>query len=79
MGFRYKRINDKKYYYEQPRIIEQRHKYLQRMRKNREEKRSVVYLDETWCNAHDGKDVAWVEKDDVTGGTVGGVRYIQTL
>ena len=48
--------------------------YLRRMRKNCEEKRPVIYLDETWANAHDGKDCAWVDKDDVTGGTIGSVR-----
>lgn len=44
------------------------------MRKNRREGRPVVYLDETWANAHDGKDCAWVERDEVTGGTLGGIR-----
>ncbi len=63
-----------RHYYEQPKVIEQRHAYLRRMRQNREEKQHVVYLDETWANAHDGKDKAWVEKDTVTGGTVGGVH-----
>ncbi len=41
--------------------------YLKRMRKSREEKRLVVYLDETLANAHDGKDRAWVEQDTATG------------
>ena len=63
-----------RYYFEQPRIIEQRHNYLRRMRLNRQDKRPVVYLDETWANAHDGKDKAWVEKDDITGGTIGGIQ-----
>ena len=36
--------------------------------------KTVVFLDETWANAHDGKDLAWVEDDAVTGGTLGGVR-----
>ena len=44
------------------------------MLKNRQEKRPVVYLDETWANAHDGKDCAWVKRDDVTGGTLGGIK-----
>ena len=30
--------------------------YPRRMMKNRQEHRPVVYLDETWINAHDGKD-----------------------
>lgn len=74
MGFNYKRVNNKRRYYEEPRIVEQRHYYLEQMRRNRSEKRPVVYLDETWCNAHHGKEKAWVEKDKLTGGTLGGVK-----
>ena len=73
--YRYKKVDNRRHYYEQPRIIEQRHSYLQRMMRNRTEGRPVVFLDETWANAHDGKDSAWVERDTVTGGTLGGVRY----
>ena len=57
-------MNDRRHYYEQPCIIEQRHTHLH------EENRPVVYLDETWANPHDGKDCAWVERDDVTAGTL---------
>ena len=64
-------------YYEQPRIVHQRHKYLRRMRRNRTEGKPVVYLDETWANAHDGKSRAWVEADKTTGGTIGGVRLVK--
>ena len=74
MGFRYKKVNDKRYVYEQPRIIQQRHQFLRRMRRNRREGRPVVYTDETWANAHDGHEKTWVEPDEVTGGTKGGVR-----
>ena len=42
--------------------------------KNREENHPEIYLDETWANAHDRKDKAWVEKDDITGGTIGGIK-----
>ncbi|XP_065905339.1 uncharacterized protein [Dysidea avara] len=73
MGFKHRTINDKRVYYEQPRIVHQRHKYLRRMRRNRTEGKPVVYLDETWANAHDGKSRAWVEADKTTGGTIGGV------
>ena len=73
-SFSYKKVDNRRHYYEQPRIIQQRHAYLRRMRKNRVEKRPVVYLDETWANAHDGKAFGWIEKDAVTGGTLGGVR-----
>ena len=35
-----------------------------------------MYLDETWVNAHDGKNKAWGEKDTTTGGTIGGVKFV---
>ena len=41
---------------------------------NRQENRPDVYLDETWANPHNGKDCAWVERDDVTGEILGGIR-----
>ena len=32
----------------------------------------MVYLDETWCNVHDGKTKAWLEKDPTCrGGAIG--------
>ena len=34
----------------------------------------MVYLDETWANAHDGKKKARVETDTTTKGTIGGVQ-----
>ena len=73
-GFKYKQVNDKRYVYEQPNIIVQRHKYLQRMMRNRREGRLVVYLDETWANARDSVEKRWVEDDPVvSGGTIEGV------
>ena len=43
--FRYKKVNDKRYVYEQPKIILQRHQYIRRMRRNRREDRPVVYFE----------------------------------
>ena len=74
IGFKYKKIDDRRYYYEQPHIAEQRKTYLRRMKQNRADNKPVVFLDETWANAHDGKDLAWVEEDTVTGGTLGRKR-----
>ena len=54
IGFKYKKVDDRRYYYEQPHIIEQRKTYLRKMRQNRADKKPVVFLDETWANAHDG-------------------------
>ena len=36
----------------------------------------MVYLDETWADAHDGKSRARVEADKTTGGTIG-VRLVK--
>ena len=45
------------------------------MRVNRREGRPVVYLDETWANARDGKEKMWVGDDPrASGGTKGGIR-----
>ena len=75
MGFRHRKIDDRRHYYKQPRIVEQRHTYLRKIIQNRLDKIPVVFYDETWANAHDGKDTDWVEKDTVTGGTLGGVKH----
>ena len=63
MGFRYKKHENRRYIYEQSKIIQQRHDYLCRLRKNRSstEDRPVVYLNETWVNAHHGRDTMWVD------------------
>ena len=43
------------------------------MRWNSIEERPVIYLDEIWCNAHDGKDRALLETDKIcNGGAIGG-------
>uniref|UniRef100_A0A1X7UIS2 Uncharacterized protein n=1 Tax=Amphimedon queenslandica TaxID=400682 RepID=A0A1X7UIS2_AMPQE len=67
IGFKYRSIDDCRYY-EQPRIVEQRHKYVHRMMQNRVNKKPVVFLGETWANSHDGKDLALVENYPVTKG-----------
>uniref|UniRef100_A0A1X7SNX8 Uncharacterized protein n=1 Tax=Amphimedon queenslandica TaxID=400682 RepID=A0A1X7SNX8_AMPQE len=46
------------------------------MVQNWADNKPVVFLDETWANAHDGKDLAWVEDDTVTGGTLGGGAHL---
>ena len=66
----YKKIDNRRHYYEQPRIVQQRHTYLRRMMQNRADKRPVIYLDEMWANCHDGKNLAWVEDDEITGAGV---------
>ena len=73
IGFKYKTVDNKKYPYEQPKIIVLHHKHLPRMRKKRIDKRHVVYLDETWANTHDGHMKSWVEVDASSSKTKGGV------
>ena len=69
----YVKFSNLRAYYELTRIVQQRQVYLRKMRANRREGRPVVFLDETWCNAHDGKLMNWVELDPVCkGGTIGG-------
>ena len=69
IGFRYKvRTDGKRYIYEQPRIIQQRHTYLRKVRKFRAEGRSLVYLDETWLNSHAAPERVWVDEADQSGG-----------
>ena len=61
MNYRFRKVVNKRIYYEQPHIIKQREEYLIRMHNSRSgENRPVIYLDETWMNAHDGKDKQWV-------------------
>ena len=66
-------------YYEQPCIIHQRHAYIFEDEMQLKRGRLVMYLDETWANAHDGKNKAWGEKDTATGGTIGRVRFVVTM
>ena len=68
MGFRYKkRADGKLYVYEQLRVTQQRHDYLRSLRKNRNDKQPVVFLDETWLNSHAAPERIWVDSDE-TGG-----------
>lgn len=65
MGFRYRKHNNKRYIYEQPKITEQRHEYLRVTRANRqsEHPRPIIYLDETWCNSRHGRTHMWVDAE----------------
>lgn len=67
MGFTYKKRDNKKYVYEQPNILEQRHTYLRNIRRLRQENRNLIYTDETWVNAHHNNEYIWIDRDG-TGG-----------
>ena len=63
LGFNYKKRDNKRYIYEQRNIIEQRHTYLQSIRKLRQDNRTIIYTGETWVNAHHTKEYLWVDTD----------------
>ena len=65
MGFRYRKHENRRYIYEQPDIIQQRHAYLRAMKANRESEhpRPTIFLDETWCNSRHSCAHMWVDAD----------------
>ena len=52
MGFTHKKQDNKHFVYERCDILEQRHTYLQNILKLRLENKPLIYMDETWVNAH---------------------------
>ena len=64
LGFTYKKQDNKQYVYEERHITEQRHTYLQMIRKlRRENTHDLIYTDETWVNAHHTNEHIWVHSD----------------
>ncbi|XP_062522023.1 uncharacterized protein LOC134196819 [Corticium candelabrum] len=63
MGFKYTTRNKKTALYEQHRILAARHHYLRQIKKYRDEGRPIVYLDETWLNAHHTLERCWTDYD----------------
>jgi hypothetical protein len=53
IDFSYKVINQRAAIMESPRLKHARFEYIQQIRKYREEKRSTIFLDETWYDTHD--------------------------
>ena len=49
--------------YEQCNIIEQRHTYLQTIKRIRLENKTIIYTDKTWVNAHHTEEYVWVDSD----------------
>ena len=63
MGFTHKKRDNKHFVYERRDILEQRHTYLQNILKLRHENRPLIYMDETWVNAHHTNEYIWVDSD----------------
>ena len=62
MGFNYKK-DSKQFIYERGDILEQRHTYLQCILKHRRENKTLIYMDETWANAHHTNEYIWIDSD----------------
>ena len=43
--------------------IEQRHTYLQTIKRIRQENKTIIYTNETWVNAHHTQEYVWVDSD----------------
>ena len=67
MGFKFKIHNNTKCVMEQPSVIAQRHNFLRKVRKYCREGRPIIYLDDTWLNAHHSLTKCWIDNDG-TGG-----------
>ena len=48
VGVLYKKRDNKQYIYEQCNILEQRHRYLQMIRKLRNDNKTIIYTDKHW-------------------------------
>ena len=59
IGFVYSKRKRNSILIEKPEIMEWRHRYLRRMRRHRENGRSIIYTDETWVNAGHVKEKTW--------------------
>ena len=65
MGFSYKKKDGKKFVYERADILVQRHTYLKQILKYQRQNKtlSLIYMDETWVNAHHTNQYIWVDSD----------------
>ena len=60
-GFRYGKIDKRMAIMESARIVEMRQEYLRKIKNFRAEKRTLIYLDETWFDTHDVVQYGWVD------------------
>ncbi len=66
MGFRYNKMDRKKTLYEQQ-IIASRDIHFKKVKRFREAKRPIVYLDETWLNQKHTLEKCWLDYDGQDG------------
>ena len=62
-GFSMQKRGNKLYVHEQCNIIEQRHTYLQTIKKIIQENRTIIYAEETWVNVHHTQAYIGVDSD----------------
>ncbi len=63
LGFKYHKQNNRKYLTERNEVVALRHHYLRTIRDIRRQPGppTIIYLDETWVNAHSSVDKCWLE------------------
>jgi transposase len=64
IGFKYTKRNSKTFIYERPEILVHRHRYLREIKSLRQSQPTpnIVYLDETWLNAHHSVSRVWCDQ-----------------
>ena len=67
MGFRYRKMDKKKALYEQHKIIASRASYLEKIKRCKEAKRPIIYLDKTWLNQRHTLEKCWLDYDGLGG------------
>ncbi|CAH2006191.1 unnamed protein product [Acanthoscelides obtectus] len=60
-GFQYKKLDKRMVIMESSRIVELRQEFLHKVKIYREQKRNLIYLDETWYDTHDVVQYGWVD------------------
>ena len=69
IGFRFRKVDNRKILMEKPAVVAARARFLRRMRQIRvtNPRRPIIYLDETWYNQYDCLNKAWLDDGEVTG------------
>ncbi|CAH2010623.1 unnamed protein product [Acanthoscelides obtectus] len=60
-GFQYKKLDKRMVIMKSSRIVELRQEFLHKVKIYREQKRNLIYLDETWYDTHDVVQYGWVD------------------
>ena len=61
IGFRFKKVDGRKFLMERSDVVAARTRFLQEMRQLKQSSPTVVYLDETWCNQNHTIGKCWTD------------------